>query len=318
MSTTEILEHTKKRKLDPRLIKVLVISAVLHVIVGLVLGGITIVDIVIASKPEFEAPDEVVQEDPPPEQKIEIKPQMQKMPASDLAMKPVENIAIETVSVDLPSMEDAFTVSAGLGGASGSLGGGLGVGTGAGSMRFPDIQGFGTTEKLAYTFEGTVYLFEPKRINSLRNDEGDWYYKYRGENRGRRQGKKIYNYVLNIPEQDFSAGFPGVTKQFEWFAIRFEVELYWPANLAGDYEFRLSSDDGAILLIDGEVVVDNDGQHGMETKTGKFNVEAGQREFEVSYYQGPKTRLGLILEYRKVGEGQWKLFSTKDLIRYQL
>ena len=47
-----------------------------------------------------------------------IKPQRpkQSMPMSNLRMRPVANIAVADVDVDLPSMSDSFTVSAGLGG----------------------------------------------------------------------------------------------------------------------------------------------------------------------------------------------------------
>src|SRR4051812_47996445 len=67
----------------------------------------------------------------------------------------------------------------------------------------------------------------------------------------------IYTTSLNVPPQDFRVGFPGITDLFEWFAIDYSGK-FWIEN-PGLYRFRLISDDGAMLYIDGELVADNDG-----------------------------------------------------------
>src|SRR5271163_3656163 len=45
----------------------------------------------------------------------------------------------------------------------------------------------------------------------------------------------IYATSLNVPPQDFTLGFPGVTKRVEWFAIDY-TGRFW-AEKAGDYGF---------------------------------------------------------------------------------
>ena len=50
--------------------------------------------------------------------------------------------------------------------------------------------------------------------------------------------------------------------------------------------YYLTSDDGsALLLIDGEQVVSNDGDHGAILKTGSVNLSAGAHSIEVRYFE---------------------------------
>lgn len=312
-----MLAPTKETKLNPILLKVIIISVLVHVVAAFVAGVVTIATHVMQEDAQFEEPPAVQEEEPPKEVKVVIKPQRPKqaMPMSHLQMRPVANISVAAVDVDLPSMGDSFTVSAGLGNGGGRLNLGNMVGA---VMRFPDIKGFGTTKKVEHAWEGTVYLFDKGKLLRLRNKQGDWFTRYKGDRKGKRQTAKIYNYSLNLPRQDFTKGFPGVTDQFEWFAIDFELALYWPESLAGEYEFRVESDDGSILTIDGEIVIDNDGQHAMVKAEGRHEMEAGRRKFRLAYFQGPATAVGLILEYRKAGETEWKIFNTTDLIKYQM
>ncbi|MEZ4891744.1 MAG: PA14 domain-containing protein [Saprospiraceae bacterium] len=41
----------------------------------------------------------------------------------------------------------------------------------------------------------------------------------------------------------------------------------------GGYKFWTESDDGSLLFIDGDVVVDNDGDHGMAEQSGLANLK---------------------------------------------
>src|ERR1700750_1189170 len=47
--------------------------------------------------------------------------------------------------------------------------------------------------------------------------------------------------TLNVPDQSFEVGFPGVTDRFEWFAIDYRGAFVAPET--GMYRFRLTSDD---------------------------------------------------------------------------
>lgn len=53
----------------------------------------------------------------------------------------------------------------------------------------------------------------------------------------------------------------------------------------GVYRFYTYSDDGSRLLIDGKLVVDNDGSHSMRRKDGKIALEAGFHELDVLYFE---------------------------------
>ena len=66
------------------------------------------------------------------------------------------------------------------------------------------------------------------------------------------------------------------------FASRHFGLLY--ANAAGNYEFRLRSDDGSRLVIDGNVVVENDGLHAVTSAIGNVNLSAGLHEIEIQYF----------------------------------
>ncbi|MEZ4775231.1 MAG: PA14 domain-containing protein [Bacteroidia bacterium] len=53
-----------------------------------------------------------------------------------------------------------------------------------------------------------------------------------------------------------------------------------------NYVFRLISDDGSILTMDGNVLIDHDGPHGAEAKDAEIILKAGDHPFTVDYYQG--------------------------------
>lgn len=53
----------------------------------------------------------------------------------------------------------------------------------------------------------------------------------------------------------------------------------------GAYEFRLSSDDGSKLYIDGSYVLDNDGLHGMRTKKTTQTLEAGEHTLQLYFFE---------------------------------
>lgn len=54
----------------------------------------------------------------------------------------------------------------------------------------------------------------------------------------------------------------------------------------GIYEFSLESDDGAVLMIGDEIVVDNDGLHSMQTKLGLIPLRKGLHRIKLKYFQG--------------------------------
>lgn len=103
----------------------------------------------------------------------------------------------------------------------------------------------------------------------------------------------VYAKVLDIPQRSFDSGFPGVSDRFEWFAIRYTGSFL--VDRAGDYAFRLVSDDGSRLFIDENKIIDNDGQHPPQSQSGSVFLGEGVHKIMVDYFQGPRDYVALQL-----------------------
>ncbi len=93
-------------------------------------------------------------------------------------------------------------------------------------------------------------------------------------------------------------------KRHDEFGFVFEGSLNVPVD--GEYQFSTSSDDGSRLLVDGNVVVDNDGVHGNRSRAGKVQLKQGAHRLEVQYFEGGG---GETLEVFWAGPG----FKTEPL-----
>lgn len=87
----------------------------------------------------------------------------------------------------------------------------------------------------------------------------------------------------------------------EQFAVRFTSVIDIPTG--GAYTFFAKSDDGSRLLVDGRVVVDNDGMHGEQESSGVVMLSAGRHAIAVYYLQGTG---GQMLEVSYQGPGMEK------------
>jgi hypothetical protein len=119
----------------------------------------------------------------------------------------------------------------------------------------------------------------------------------------------IYTAELNVSPRDFKEGFPGVTDRIEWFSIDYRGK-FW-VDKPGSYEFLLNSDDGSRLYIDDRRVIDNDGIHQPETAYGGAKLSFGIHSIRVSYFQGPRYALALMLAVAPPG-GPWRIFNTNE------
>ena len=70
----------------------------------------------------------------------------------------------------------------------------------------------------------------------------------------------------------------------------------------GCYSFSLNSDDGSILWIDNEIVVDNDGSHGMKLKVDTIPLETGVYPVKLWYYQGYPDKFGLQFDAKLISK----------------
>jgi hypothetical protein len=123
--------------------------------------------------------------------------------------------------------------------------------------------------------------------------------------------------TLNVSPRRFTAGFPGLggtDKLLEWFAIRFAGKLVMDKDAIAF--FRLNSDDGAKLYVDGALVIDNDGIHPPQAQQGAIRLSTGVHEIVVDYFQGPRYELALELAWR-FDEGEpWRPVPAAKLRRY--
>ncbi len=84
------------------------------------------------------------------------------------------------------------------------------------------------------------------------------------------------------------------------FGLTFKGTLTIPES--EEFEFALTSDDGAVLAIDGEAVINNDGIHPASTKKAKEKLEAGVHSLKVLYFDGGGERsLSLSIQGKKLG-----------------
>lgn len=77
-------------------------------------------------------------------------------------------------------------------------------------------------------------------------------------------------------------GFPPV-ELAEAFGLSFSGYIHIPRE--GIYKFTLLSNDGSVLYIDNEKIVDNDGAHTSETSAGQVALEKGYHAFKLDYFQ---------------------------------
>ena len=76
--------------------------------------------------------------------------------------------------------------------------------------------------------------------------------------------------------------FGGTTLSENFFA-RWKGKIVVPRD--GKYTFTTESDDGSRLLIDGKVVVNNGGVHGMQEASGEVELKAGEHDIVIEYFE---------------------------------
>ncbi|HVR85480.1 MAG TPA: PA14 domain-containing protein, partial [Planctomycetota bacterium] len=79
-----------------------------------------------------------------------------------------------------------------------------------------------------------------------------------------------------------SVEIPIVKAHHAQFALRFSGIFSAPKE--GSYTFFTDSDDGSRLYVDGKLVVNNDGLHGMEEKSAKVTLRTGPHALVVTYF----------------------------------
>ena len=81
------------------------------------------------------------------------------------------------------------------------------------------------------------------------------------------------------------AGFPGKYASGQSnFEVRWTGRIQIPTT--GTYSFGTASDDGSMLFIDGNIVVNNNFFQGVILRTGSVNLTAGSHDIVIAFYQG--------------------------------
>lgn len=164
-----------------------------------------------------------------------------------------------------------------------------------------NYQVFGSTEETAFIFTGDVYRLP------------DHTYKLPKSYKELEKLGKLYTDELNIYPRNFTHGFPGLSDIYEWFSIVYTGKFYLKEQEF--FYFRLTSDDGSRLYIDGDLIIDHDGQHSPIPKFGKVQLEKGIHDIKVEYFQGPKQKIALQLAYAKSMNQPFEAFN---IAKYKL
>lgn len=99
----------------------------------------------------------------------------------------------------------------------------------------------------------------------------------------------------------------GVSERFIAHAL---ANLTVPSS--GNYEFRLSSDDGSRLVIDDATIIDHDGLHGESSKEATVALDAGVHDLRVEYFDNTNDQV-LRLEWRPPGAADFAVVPTSVL-----
>lgn len=95
--------------------------------------------------------------------------------------------------------------------------------------------------------------------------------------------------------------FDSIERRDDRFGL--EYKGYILVKNPGRYTFSTVSDDGSVLYIHDQLIVDNDGDHGMRERSGEIILEAGYHPIHIQmfemaggqglevYYQGPDSRM---------------------------
>jgi hypothetical protein len=90
------------------------------------------------------------------------------------------------------------------------------------------------------------------------------------------------------------------------------VDGFVKAAAAGEYGFRLISDDGSMLWIDGALVVDHDGLHGATPKEGSIKLAAGEHA-RCKFATSRDGRRDVAAEWKPPGSGDFVLAPKEAL-----
>lgn len=96
-------------------------------------------------------------------------------------------------------------------------------------------------------------------------------------------------------------------KRNEKYGFVFEGAI--KIDKTGMYDFFTNSDDGSMLYIDNQLIVNNDGNHGMEEKSGKAYLAKGYHNIKVMYFDAGGNN-GLTVSFNLQGKNKTEIPGT--------
>ncbi|MCC7466297.1 MAG: DUF1080 domain-containing protein [Saprospiraceae bacterium] len=128
-------------------------------------------------------------------------------------------------------------------------------------------------------------------------------------------GKKL----SQLADSDFNAGPDMVasaakmeagTEDFGTFKSDFYLQATGYLFLEKDDNvvFQLTSDDGSRLWVDGRMLIDHDGPHGMEPREAEIALRAGYHPIRLDYFQGGGG-CGIVLKWARFGAPGFKVIG---------
>ena len=184
-----------------------------------------------------------------------------------------------------------------------------------------EVNPFGSTQEMDKSLTAHVYeVDEIYKTSWWGSKTLDWSTSTDNINTDKSLGIDFYSKEINVPEREFSEGFPGITDIFEFFGVIYNGTLKPKAS--GVYIFKITCDDGVEIKINGNVLnlvpVDSNNEylakavHPVKTYTATINMTADtEYSFELKYFQGPKYEIACVLEVQAPGESM-KLFDMDD------
>ncbi|MDX1476581.1 MAG: family 16 glycoside hydrolase [Saprospiraceae bacterium] len=88
------------------------------------------------------------------------------------------------------------------------------------------------------------------------------------------------------------------------FALYASGYLHVPDT--GEYTLRIWSDDGSRFTLNGDELIDHDGEHGTSSKDVTVGLHAGYHPFQISYYQGGGDKF-LSMNWKRPGEAVFEV-----------
>jgi hypothetical protein len=117
-----------------------------------------------------------------------------------------------------------------------------------------------------------------------------------------------------VPTRDFTAGFSADGQNtlkdannqdlVEWFALDLHSQLVLDAaDMEGDYQIAVVSDDGHTMDIQGTEFLRDEGEHSPQLKCSSSTIHLTHENaypFRLTYFQGPRTQISLVMMWRRV------------------